>query len=458
MRLTASPLLPQVPPLVSQGTTEAAVRNVETALNELPGGSLTNLTSLLPRPGVEPRYVAVGGSLTAGVRNGGLYREAQLTSYPNLLARQMGLRTFRQPLFGVEQGNGSGYLKLVQSDPVPRFNRVANNLAVAGNGPLTFTPYREPVDNLGFPYLGIHHAWGDEEWRLNPMLGPGVPYEPAFRPYFRRLLPEGDAQWLTRYVPYVLQQKADFMTVELGLDDVLWYASAGGYRLASVMTQLDLGEGSPIIALLNHLQRNQMRGAVATVPDVLAFPYFKLYSVAKVRQQNGGATLFTVVDDRYELLGGGTQFIEEVADKDILLPTPKVDSLAFSKDATTKKGLSRETPLSSRDVLSEHERELLGRVGWFNDFVRFQASRFSVPVVDLHALYAKILTGDYTTHDGVKIDPAYPTGNFFSQDGLSPTALGQAVIANEWIKTINQHYLTRIPLVNTALFVQRFKE
>ena len=35
------------------------------------------------------RMISVGGSLSAGFRDGGLYREGQLTSFPNLIARQM---------------------------------------------------------------------------------------------------------------------------------------------------------------------------------------------------------------------------------------------------------------------------------------------------------------------------------------------------------------------------------
>ncbi len=146
-------LLSQRPPLLSQGSTDADVRPVESLLAELPGGSLTDLVPLFPGTGTEPRYLAVGGSLTAGIRNGGLYREAQLTSYPNLIARQMGLKNFRQPLFESAQGNGSGYLRLTTSDPVPRFNRVANSVAITSTEPLTFAPVQGTVDNLSFPYF-----------------------------------------------------------------------------------------------------------------------------------------------------------------------------------------------------------------------------------------------------------------------------------------------------------------
>lgn len=37
------------------------------------------------------RMIAIGGSLTAGVRDGGYFNEGIETSYPNLIARQMGI-------------------------------------------------------------------------------------------------------------------------------------------------------------------------------------------------------------------------------------------------------------------------------------------------------------------------------------------------------------------------------
>lgn len=37
----------------------------------------------------------------------------------------------------------------------------------------------------------------------------------------------------------------------------------------------------------------------------------------------------------------------------------------------------------------------------------------------------------------VRVDPTFSTGNFFSLDGVTPSAFEEAVIANELIKTIN---------------------
>ena len=57
------------------------------------------------------RYIAVGNSLTAGVSDGGLYREGQLSSYPNILAgqfAQVGGGEFVQPLSTEAQANRAG--------------------------------------------------------------------------------------------------------------------------------------------------------------------------------------------------------------------------------------------------------------------------------------------------------------------------------------------------------------
>ena len=67
-------------------------------------------------------YVAVGNSLTSGYSDGGLYNEAQATSYPALLAQQFaktgsGPGSFVQPAFSAAKKDGSGYIKLLPLTP-----------------------------------------------------------------------------------------------------------------------------------------------------------------------------------------------------------------------------------------------------------------------------------------------------------------------------------------------------
>lgn len=58
---------------------------------------------------------------------------------------------------------------------------------------------------------------------------------------------------------------------------------------------------------------------------------------------------------------------------------------------------------------------------------------------------------------GLFIDPSFPDGNFFSDDGINPTATGNAVIANETINVINKDYKIRIPLINVSELTKRLR-
>lgn len=439
-------LLPQIIPFPTTGTASIDVnRTIDAQLANLVEGITPDL-GLLKDSSTEPRFVAIGGSLTAGVRNGGLYRQAQLTAYPSFMARQMGLTDFRQPLFNQSQGNGSGYKRLVADGDKIRYHNVTNALAVTKQSPLTFVPFLGRVDNLGMPGLGILGVTLDEKWRVDDQLAFSLPYEPAYRSYFRRLLPDDNRQWLTTYLSYATEQKSALCTIELGLDDALWFTTQGGYRLGALLGNMGLYETNPFKFLLPQLSKAGTKTVVATVPDVLDWPYFKQYTVASLRSMKAGAKLYVTRDDRYDYLIRDPMFVGQLRDDDILLPTANVVALF---NGTSVVGSTPDNPLTSQDILNEEEQQSLFRVDALNTIITSEAKRYNIPVFDLKALYKKILAGQYTTDDGVKINPSFPSGNFFSADGLMPSALGQAVLANEWIKVINETYRTRIPLIHT---------
>lgn len=301
----------------------------ENLFGELSSPPASEINILFSPSGEEPRYLAIGGSLTAGVRNGGLYRFAQRTSYPNLIARQMALKDFTQPLFRREEANGSDYLKLIRAEPFPTFQKVTGSSAIIQSWPLTFNAYNGRVDNLGLPFAGVF-AFGDrQDWRYNCDLIPSVPYDFQYRHFFRRYLSgSGNAQWETRVLDYALNQKADLCTIELGLDDFMVYATTGGYKTSSLPFSAINEEGNPLIQLLIRLKDVHARAVLATVPDILDFPYFHFVTPSMARQHNGGATLYAMInDDLFDKSKGSPQFLAEVKDTDLLLPTQNVEAL-----------------------------------------------------------------------------------------------------------------------------------
>jgi lysophospholipase L1-like esterase len=82
------------------------------------------------------------------------------------------------------------------------------------------------------------------------------------------------------------------------------------------------------------------------------------------------------------------------------------------------------------------------------------ATGLSYPIVDLFSLYKSVLLGNLITNDGIKVDGKWPGGNFFSSDGIHPSAFGQAVITNEIIKVMNTFYKTDIPYISTRDFLK----
>lgn len=200
--------------------------------------------------------------------------------------------------------------------------------------------------------------------------------------------------------------------------------------------------------LLAYLVKNQSKGVIATVPDVLKFPIFRLNTLSKIKEANNTENVYIINKNRY---------LRPAKDSDIFLPNERIDSLLSQKiPLLSKKGLSAETPIEDSDIFSEEEQISFERVSphTYNEFLlKPWAKKYDVAVVDLYEIFNQILNGTYVTDDGIKVDASLQSGNFFSEDGFHPTYFGQAVIANEFIKAINQKYKTTIPLVETKTFL-----
>jgi hypothetical protein len=185
------------------------------------------------------------------------------------------------------------------------------------------------------------------------------------------------------------------------------------------------------------LQAKGAKGVVLNVPDVVKFPWYQYYTYNKLTAQRGTS----IYVERY-----GRNDVRLADPRDLFLPSEGVIGLLTGNSAE-QRGTSPDNPLLDSEVIGWEE---LVSVASYNQVLRTVASQNGLPVVDLFGLYEKILAGGYVTDDGVRIDPSYPKGNFFSADGVYPSAIGQGVIANEVIRTINSFYNTSIPLVKIS--------
>jgi hypothetical protein len=143
--------------------------------------------------------------------------------------------------------------------------------------------------------------------------------------------------------------------------------------------------------------------------------------------------------------------VRPLTEGDIIIPgTPSYNSIVLDRNG--KIGYTQDSPLRDEDVVSLEE---LAYVNVYNKWLDGIAKQNNCPIVDLHKLYSEINAGSYYTSDGVLIDPTYPGGNFYSSDSIYPTPLGQALIANEVIKVLNDHYGLPIPSISLSDFLNK---
>lgn len=378
------------------------------------------------------KYIAVGGSLTAGYTNGGLYRDGQLTSFPNLIAQQAGVK-FDQALFSVEQANGTGYWAITQNNTSPQFDKVSDKLAVLTTSPLTLAKYAGSVaNNYGVAGLRVSDV---------NKAGFGNAKTQGFNPFFERILPAGKEE--TSYTDFVKESNATFFTASIGEQDLLSYAASGGKTSMTETSSFAIN----IQKLLDVLVVNKAKGILTNISNVLDLPYFNFYTFQELAK-NVGST------DIYITTGNGIVRAATTNDKILMEAIPNVGKLNAGNQ---KKGLSMAYPLTSEEVLDKDEISIIAsRLSDFNGILKFEAEKRGIVLVDLKGLYAQVKSKTYSVN-GVKFDNSLFTGGFFSLDGINPTPRGSAVIANEMIKVINENYKNSLKTAIPSLDVSKFE-
>ncbi len=369
------------------------------------------------------RIIAFGGGLTAGFRNGGLFRESQQWAYPHLIARQMGV-PFEQPLFSKSSGNGTGYLLSPAISPASGKRKVSNNLAVSeADGSLE--PYNgATVNNFAVPYFSRRM---DLSGHLREY---SLPFISRINPGNSKRRPLNQQEWISS-----LDIHSDLFVFEAGFDDLVHSIRNDGSGISQVA--FETLDRSDEMKMIGELVKAGKKGLLLNVPDVLSLPYFQQYNWDKIKNYPVRLLVKRSTSAEPVDFDPGT---------DLLLPCETAEKIAAGKLTGTV--LLKDSEVISRDPYDNEF--LVGDPASFNRFkIGRAAHQHGLAIADLHEIYGKIVAGSYTTHDGVKILPSWPAGNFFSADGIYPTALGQAVIANECILALNRHYGLSIPLIAT---------
>lgn len=398
------------------------------------------------------RYIAVGNSLTAGYADGGLYLEGQKVAYPNIIAAQLksvGGGTFNSPFFTEAQANGSGYIRLSGFNPdgTPITANVTDKLAYRTQTLLT--KYTEEIQNLGIPGM-----------RLDLGASPAATSFSGANMFFERLLAENQVG-ATTYLTFVQNRNHTFFSFWLGNNDVLGWATNGGDAGSDPTKQLTSVSNftGAYNAFITALTANGAKGVVATIPDVTSVPFFNTVTVAAINQaidnnsqvQENPLTKGAKLQIRALNPQTGL-YITRQATKDDLIPlTFNRTSIGATVNGIPGYGLLEINPIAHGQVLDAAEIAIAKqRVIEFNNIIKQAASSKNLALVDTYTILNGIRTP--ANYDGILVSSAFITGNAFSLDGIHLTPIGNAVIANQFIKAINEKYNSNIPTVAVSSY------
>ena len=203
------------------------------------------------------RFVAIGNSITAGYQSGTLYQGAQMYAYPNLIAQQVGTK-FEMPYVS-DPGLG-GRMEVQNLSPFTIYYNPSTG------APLNLN-YPAPYNNLGVPGALLYDVYyATSSTTCASYVFGGIP-----NPYFDLIL-RNSALGIGTQLQQALAQTPTFVTLWIGNNDVLGYATSGGTSPAAPTDATTFGQLFGGIG--QGLAQSGAKVVVANIPNVAAIPFF----------------------------------------------------------------------------------------------------------------------------------------------------------------------------------------
>lgn len=427
------------------------------------------------------RYVALGNSITAGYQSGTLYQSAQEYSYAALIAKQTGTQ-FEAP-FVSDPGLG-GRIEVQSLSPFTLYINPAK-------GSLLNSNYPGPYTNLGVPgALTYDVLFAKSSTTCASYVFAGVP-----NPYFDIIL-RNNVLNLGSPLEQALSQAPTFLTIWIGNNDVLGYATSGGTSPSAPtsvtqFTQLFGGIAQGIQQYKTQTGSNP-GVVVANIPNVSAIPFFTTVGPAisqnpavmwwqiKLLQQASGLPATGLIYASHEggtnlgflpynigfadsaaLLSGSTlitltgqtyaAYLGQSTGKyyrDYNLPIP------LGVDTAQAFGFHPQNPFPDLFVLDPNEIATANNaVSGYNGVIASVAQQNGFGLVDINTRFNQFRAADATGGtliNGFRFKTTYVTGGLFSLDGVHPSSQAHGIVANEFINVINTKYGAKIPLVDVS--------
>lgn len=392
------------------------------------------------------RFIMIGGGHSAGYMDDALYNEGQQNSVANLIANQLklvGLQEFNQPLVDANSvgvgltGLSAMYLyyktdcKGVTSlSPV----RIAPNGDQSIFSDNLFSA-SAPLGNYGIPGLKLMDINSQNYASSNA--------------FFARM-----ASSLTTSVRAdAVATNPTFFASFLGLEDVLSFAKSGGIQ--SLPDPADFQ--SEYAALIQNLTANGAKGVIGIIPDVTEMPYFttipwngltldstNINTVNLFYNQLGyffniGSNPFMINDSTANAIG-----VRQIKSSEFLLLSLPLDSVKCNQMGVL-------FPFRDEFVLDSTEvAEMRNKIEQYNAAIRTIAAQYNLALAETGAFVSNLKTG--FVYNGVTVSAKFVSGGAYSLDGLHFNPRGNALLANEFIRAINNKYNSNIPELNAGAY------
>jgi lysophospholipase L1-like esterase len=354
-------------------------------------------------------YVSVGDSLASGFMSGSLVETHQARSVPALLARQAGVADFQQPL--VTEPGIPPELTLVNLLPAA----VIAPKAAASGAPKNLALARA-YNNLAIPGATSVDA-------LTRTTDAGGLHDLVLRGRGTQ-------------VAQAASLGPTFVTLWIGNNDVLGAAVRGraidGVTMTPAATFRTVYQG-----IVDALKATGARIVAANLPDVTTIPFVSTIPPIVV---NPATRQPVLINGQVVPLMGPSG------------PLPSGSKVTLAAATLLAQGIGIPAALGGRATISGgvcsgclpddvvldpgELTAIRDRVTADNQAISDICQAAQVPVLDINALLREFATSGRDI-GGVTLTSAFLSGGIFSYDGIHPTELGYAVLANEWIKLIN---------------------
>jgi hypothetical protein len=425
------------------------------------------------------KYVALGDSYAAGFSDNALFAGGQKNAYPNIIATQFALvggGEFNTPFMDDNIGGFS-------SGGVQSTAYGVRMYLGAGNVPM-------PVDGVSGTDISSHLSGSFNNFGIPGAKSTHLDFAgygtSAGNPYFARMA----SSPMVTVVDDAVATNPTFFSLWIGGNDVLGYATSGGISANPITPTATFT--AVYNGLISKLTSGGRKGVIANLPYVNTLPYFTtvphnpvpldaataallnsnfatynngllfaqsngLISADEVARRtisfSASATNRVVMVDEYltDLSAYSIPSYRQATNEDLIVLTARnFIGTSVGGNPLLINGVS--VPLADNWVLSKNEiAEIKVATDSYNETIKAAAEAHDLAFVDTKSIM-NVLNTTGVVVDNYTITTDYVTGGMFSLDGVHPSPRGYALIANEFLKSINATYGSNFKGVNVGSY------